>query len=197
MDNRFNEVFSSFDLFNKEFAPSSWLIDIFSSQFSFYLSSKQSNKSDASNKNYVTTFILHIHVHNKSVIKTLHHTVNVTTTEAKLFTIRCSINQATNLNSINKIIIITDSIHAIKKIFDPSLHPLQIHVASISDKLRKFFIKNHNNSIEFWKYSSYCEWPLHKGVDKETKKFYPKLYYPCKSLLWQPLDTKSNNHTSK
>ena len=175
MNNKFNKVFLSFDLFNKEFAPSSQLIDIFSSQFSFYLSPKQTNNnfkthicllnnisfkssldpsytlvvSDTSIKNYIATSISYIHIHNKPVIKTLHHAVNVTTMKAKLFTIRCGINQATNLNGINKIIVITNSIHTAKKIFDPSLHPFQIYVVSLSDELRKFFIKNCNNSIEF------------------------------------------------
>jgi len=43
-------------------------------------------------------------------------------TEAKLFVIKCGINQATNHNNISKIIIVTDSIHAARKIFDPSSH---------------------------------------------------------------------------
>ena len=79
------------------------------------------------------------------VIKTLYYVVNVMTTKAKLFTIRCSINQATNLNSINKIVIIIDSIHATKKVFDSSSHPYQIHAVVISNKLRKFFTKSHDN----------------------------------------------------
>jgi len=175
MDNRFNKVFPSFGLFNKEFTLGSQLIDIFSSQFSFHLSTKQSNNnfkthihlldnialkfssdpiytliiSDANIKNHVVTSILYIHIHNKPVIKTLYHAVNITTMEAKLFAIRCGINQATNLNGINKIIVITDSIHAAKRIFDPLSHPFQIHVVSISDELRKFFIKNHDNLIKF------------------------------------------------
>jgi len=36
MDNRFNEVLLSFDLLNVEFSPSSHLIDIFPSRFSFH-----------------------------------------------------------------------------------------------------------------------------------------------------------------
>ena len=201
MGNKFNKVFPSFDSFNKKFAPGSQLINIFSSQFSFHLSSKQSDNkfkthihlldnislkssldlsytlivSDANIKNHVATSILHIHTHNKPVIKTLYYAVNITTIEAKLFAFRYSINQATNLNSINKIIVITNSIHTTKKIFNPSSHPFQIHVASISDELKNFFVKNHD------KCSSYCEWPLYKFVDKETKKFCPKPYYSCKS----------------
>jgi len=149
MDNRFNKVFLSFDSFNKKFASSSQLINIFSSQFSSHLSPKQSNNnfkthihlldnislkssldlsytlivSNASIKNHIATSILRIHAHNKPVIKTLYHAVNVTTMEAELFAIRYSINQATNLNGINKIIVITNFIHTAKKIFNPSSHP--------------------------------------------------------------------------
>ena len=36
----FNEVFLSFDLFNKEFRPGHRIINIFSSHFSFHISSK-------------------------------------------------------------------------------------------------------------------------------------------------------------
>ena len=44
-----------------------------------------------------------------------------------------------------------------------------------------FFIKNHNNSIEFWEYPSQCNWSLYKTVDMETKQFHPQPLYPCKS----------------
>jgi len=78
---------------------------------------------DASVKNNITMSISHTHIYNRSVTKTLHHTVNVISTEAELFAIRCGINQATNYNNISKIIIVTDSIHVAKKIFDPSSYP--------------------------------------------------------------------------
>jgi len=41
--------------------------------------------TNASIKNNVATSIAHIHIHNKPIIKTLHHAVNVTSTKAKLF----------------------------------------------------------------------------------------------------------------
>ena len=78
---------------------------------------------DMSIKNNVTTSITHIHTYNKPLTKTIHHVVLVTSIEAELFTIRCSINQAMNSNNITKIIVVTDSIHAAQKIFDPSVHP--------------------------------------------------------------------------
>jgi len=161
MDNHFNEVFPSFVLLHPEFSPKHRVIDIFSSCFSFHLSSKHKDNNckahiqqldnlvikslsipshalvitDASIKNNIATFISHTHIHNKSITKTLHHAVNITSTEAELFTIRCGINQATNSNDVSKIIAVTDSIHAAKKIFDLTSHFSQSHAASILNEL--------------------------------------------------------------
>jgi len=105
--------------------------------------------SDTGIKNNIATSIAHIHTHDKPIIKMIHHVVNVTSTEAKLFTIRCSINQAVNLPGIYKIVVITDLIHAAKRIFDLLIYPFQTHSASISQELRKFFLTNNNNLIAF------------------------------------------------
>jgi len=107
--------------------------------------------TDASIKNNIAIFISHMHTFNSPLIKTLHHAVFVTSTKAELFTIRCGINQASNQEDISKIIIITNSIHVAKKIFDLSPHPYQIHAVAILNELCKFFIRNQNNLIEFWK----------------------------------------------
>jgi len=90
---------------------------------------------NASVKNNVATSIVHIHVHNKLIIKTLYHALNVTSTEAELFAIRSGINQATNLNDILKIIIVTDSIHMVRKIFDLLSYLFQKHLAIILNEL--------------------------------------------------------------
>jgi len=62
-------------------------------------------------RNNVATSIAHIYICNRPVFKTLHHTVNITSTEAELFAIRCGINQASNSQGILKIIIVTDLIY--------------------------------------------------------------------------------------
>jgi len=62
----------------------------------------------------------------------IHHAVNITTTETKLFAIRCGINQAIGIPNIKHIDIVTDSLYAAKRIFDSSTHPYQIHSAAIS-----------------------------------------------------------------
>ena len=93
-------------------------------------------------KNQVATSIAHIHVYDNQVIKTLYHTVNIIFTEAELFAIRCGINQATQLANINHIVIIIDSLHAAKQIFDLLIYPHQIHSAITFRELREFFIRN-------------------------------------------------------
>jgi len=171
MDNRFNEVFSSFNPLNPEFWPGSRIID----NFSFHLFSKSSDHSfklrtqqlddlaikssslvtntlvitDASVKNSIDMSISHIYVHNKPVVKTLHHAVNVTSTEAEFFVLHCGINQATRSHKISKIIVITDLFHATKKIFDMSSHPLQKHSALTLRYFREFFGYCSNNIIKF------------------------------------------------
>jgi len=138
---------------------------------------------DAGVKNNVAMSITHIHIHDRPIIKTIHHTANITSTEAELFTIRCDINQVTNLPVISKIIIITNSIHAARSIFDSSIHPLQVHSATISKELREIFSTNSDNSIEFWECPSQCDWPLFKAIDSDTKRFCQILMLPLQIIM--------------
>ena len=173
--NKTNKVFPSFDLFSSKFSPEDKLIDVFSSYFFFYFTNRKSEENikvyifrlnkitllssvdpksiviilDTSIKNQIVISIAYVHIYDSPVLKTIHYTINITTTEAKLFTIKYNINQVICLNNINWIIIITDSIYATKRIFNLSLHPYRIHILSISSRLRKFFTKDWNNSIEF------------------------------------------------
>jgi len=209
MNNCFNEVFPSFVSLHSEFSSGCRVIDIFSSQFSFHLSSKHKDDNfkahiqqldnlaiksssiplhaliitDASIKNNIATSISHIHIHNKPITKTLHHAVNIMSTEAELFVIRCGINQATNSNDVSKIIIFTDFIYTAKKIFDLTFHPFQSHTASILNELQSFFSHHQENVIEFWECSSHSNWPLHKAVYKKTKSFSTIPLLSCK-LFW-------------
>jgi len=109
--------------------------------------------------------------------------VFITSTEAELFAIRCGINQASTKKDISKIIVVTDSIHTAKKIFDPSSHLYQIHVVAILNEIQEFFVNNQNNLIKFWEYSSQLNWNLHKVVDKDSKAFNPSSVFPCK-MSW-------------
>jgi len=66
----------------------------------------------------VATYITQIHSYSNSIKKTLHYAINITTMEAESFTIRCSINQATQVTNVSHIIIITDIIYLAQHIFD-------------------------------------------------------------------------------
>ena len=209
MDNCFNEVFPSFVSLHPEFPPGCRVIDIFSSRFSFHLSSKHKDDNlkahiqqlnnlaiesssipshalvimDISVKNNIATSISYTYIHNKPITKTLYYMVNITSIKTKLFAIRCSINQATNSNDVSKIIIVTDSIHTAKKIFNITSHLFQSHAASIFNKLWTFFSRHQENVIKFWECPSHSNWSLHKAVDNETKSFIYILLFPCK-LSW-------------
>ena len=174
-NNRLNGIFHSFDPFNNKFSSRNRLIDMFLSCFLFYLSDRKSAEtrktylhkldkiifntltdprmaiiiSDVSIKNQVAISIAHIHVHDSPIIKTIHHAVNVTFTEAELFAIRCGLNQAIQLSNIECIVVITYSIHVAKKIFDSLIHPYQVQTLVISKEIREFFKRSHYNSIDF------------------------------------------------
>jgi len=190
-------VFPSFFLLNPEFNPGSRIIDIFLDRISFNLANKGKNKSlcshqlddmtiqsfmsphtaivvsDASIKNDIATSVSHIYIHNQSLVKTVHHAAFVTSTEAESFAIRCSINQVCNKANISKVIVITNSIHVAKKIFNTKSHPYQIHTSVILNELRQFFTKCQENHIKFWECPSRLRWRLHKSIDKDSKLFKP------------------------
>jgi len=53
---------------------------------------------------------MHIYLYSNPVMKTIHHGVNVTSTETGLFAIKYGINQATQISDISHIIVVTDLI---------------------------------------------------------------------------------------
>ena len=111
-------IFLSFSPLHQEFTPGFRLSDIFSDCFSFNLTNKKDKDkdkiraqelddmalqissfpntaliiTDASIKNNIATSISHIHQANHFLIKTVHHAVFITSSEAELFAIRCGIN---------------------------------------------------------------------------------------------------------
>ena len=64
--------------------------------------------SDASIRN---NSIAYVHSYSKPVKKEIHYTVNITTTKAELFAIKCKINQVAQIKDILYIIFITNSKH--------------------------------------------------------------------------------------
>ena len=57
--------------------------------------------TDASIKNNIATFISHVISNCGDLSKKSHYTINITTTEAKLFVIRCSVSQAYQVSQNN------------------------------------------------------------------------------------------------
>ena len=147
-DDKHNEIFLSSSFFNDEFIPGKCLVDTFSDHFSFHPHTLNIQKHmenlekitirassdlfssivvfNASIKNQVATSISYIHSFNKSIVKTLYRTINITTAKAELFAIRCGINQAVTNPHIKHIVVITDSLHIARKIFDSSI-PNSLH----------------------------------------------------------------------
>ena len=144
-DDKHNEIFLSSSFFNDEFISGKCLVNTFSDHFSFHPHTLNIQKhmenleeitirassnpfssiimSDTSIKNQVATSISHIYSFNKPIVKTLYRAINVTTAEAELFATRCGINQAVTDPHIKHIIVITNFLHTIRKIFDSSTHP--------------------------------------------------------------------------
>ena len=162
IDNRFNEIVLSFSPFNYEFSLGNKLINVFPNQFFFYPMNRKSDNNvknhltklnnlvlqalsdpqsviivtDASIKSQATTLIFYIHCHDRPIIKTLHYAVNVMTTKAELFTIRCGINQTIHLSNVKKIFVVTDFIHTARKFFNSSSHLYQSQSATILGELK-------------------------------------------------------------
>ena len=196
INNCLNKVFPAFDSLNKELFPSFHLVDNFPSYFSFYSVNWRNtnakaaywNKlndiykifsinqntiliiSDMSVKNNIITLVLHIWRKHKIITKTIYYTMNILSIKAKLFAIRYSISQATQMQDVEYIVIITDAISGAKWIFDLSVYPYQLYTIIIFSNSRNFFNKSENNSISFWDCSNSNKWPFYLLVDKESKQ---------------------------
>ena len=104
---------------------------------------------DTSVKNNIAISISYIYRGQEIIAKLVYHIMNITSTKVKLFAIRCGINCAIHLQSVEQIIVITDVILAAKWISDTSVYLYQLHSITISKNLKDFFNKNPNNSIDF------------------------------------------------
>jgi len=81
------------------------------------------SNTNTSIKNNIATSISHIYSYGNGIKKTIHYTINVSLTKMKLFAIRYIINQAVQIPEVFHLIIITDTIHSVKRIFDFMIHP--------------------------------------------------------------------------
>ena len=151
INHHLNQVLLAFNSLNKKLFPSFWLVDTFPDHFFFnivkcndakvrttYLNQlkniyqNSSNSPDtmfiisnASVKNNIITFISYVQRECNIITKTVYHTMNISTTKAKLFTIRYDVSQVSKMQNITWIIIVTNTIPAAKRIFDTSYHSYQ------------------------------------------------------------------------
>jgi len=172
MNNKYNKIFFFFSPFNCKFSLENRLIDVFPNHFLFHILNRKNNHDikshlqyldnitiqvlsnsllivvvmDANIKNQIATSISYIYSHDKLVIKTIHHAVNIMSTKAKLFVIRCGINQAIYLSNVNlsQIPSMLPKESLIYHCTHTKHNLLQSHMNS------EFFKKYDNNLIEFW-----------------------------------------------
>ena len=157
-NNCLNEVFPFFDRLHKELSSGFWLVDNFPDWFSFHTVNYKNIKAknshwnkldkifnefssdtktvlvifDASIKNNAITSISHIYNIHNIIAKTLHHTINIISIKADIFSIRCKINQAIQVPNIKQIIVITDTIPATRYIFNLSSYLFYLHSIVVS-----------------------------------------------------------------
>ena len=191
-NNCLNKIFSAFNSLNKELSPSFYLVDTFSDHFSFHLVNCKDTDiriayynnlkniyenphnnhefiliiTNVSIKNNIATSVSHIWREHKIIVKTIHHAINVLSTKAKMFAIRCGISHASQLQVITCIVVITDAIYTAKHIFDMFICLYQLHSITISNNLRKLFDKNTCNSI----------WQMYFQASDYKKKHFLDLY---------------------
>jgi len=168
-------IFPSFSSLNPEFTPGFYITGNFSDHFSFNLVNKKEkdkicaqelNKmvlrissspsmalviTDASIKNDIATSISHIYLANHPLIKTVYHTVFITSTEVELFTIRYGINQVCIKKEVSKLSLILSMLQR-KYLIANHIHTnltLQPFLAScvISSKLIKKIPLNSGNPL--------------------------------------------------
>ena len=207
INHRLNQIHPAFDSMNQELRPGLCIVDLFANQLSFHTvkrsdsvaranhtqklnnillsSTSQPNTiiviTDASvRKGHYAISIAHGWQSRRLVFNSEYAAVNVTPAEAETFALRDGIGQATSLEGIDKIVVITDSISCAQKLFDMSNHPKQGHTIAISRSLRPFLSRDPANSIQFWDCPSEDKWPLHYKVDQQAKSHLIPVRHPNK-----------------
>jgi len=183
-----NQIYPTFDSLNHELRAH--IIDIFSDCFSFNTIKRADDKARAIHRHRLNSVFqeaqnspassviasvksdvatAYIWKTNTIVSKTCHHAMDVTSGEAELFAIRCGLSPVTHDLSVHQIIIVTDAIHAARRILDTSTLPFQLYTIAISKDLKEFLGRHPNNRVDFWDCPSTDRWPPHVSVDRETK----------------------------
>ena len=191
-----NSVRSCFNPLHPFFSPGSWIVDHFSSRFSFYSPSSSSDEDlhqhlqslnltfrssqvnhnstaviadEGVKKSHVATTAVHIWADN-SVIKQLQvHSVNITPIEAELMAIRTGLIPAMEIDNIHDITVIINSITTARKILESKVDPLQSMFILLASTVKTFLSRDGRNKIHFWYYPNKAEWFRHKHINDQVK----------------------------
>jgi len=138
--NKFFKFFLALNSLNRELSPGFYSVNTFSNCFSFHSVNRKDIKAKTTNgnklnniykdsiinqntiliipnvsvKNNIITLVLHIQRGHEIIAKNIHYIMNVSSTKAKLFTIKYSISQATQIQNVTHIVIITNAIQVVK-----------------------------------------------------------------------------------
>jgi len=105
-----------------------------------------------------------------------------TALDAELFAIRLGVVKATSFD-VKRIIIITDSLTAARRVVDISVYSGQAHSLAIVQALRGFFTNRPDRSIHFWDCPSKAQWSLHFLAHEDaTSTKIAAGHYPATSL---------------
>jgi len=196
IDHRFIQTFSAFTTKPvRILTPGLCLVDRFPSQFPFFFASDKSDESktrhlnalkntfslslssplhtciiaDGGVKNGSVTAISHIWHANTRIKRLQMHAMNASSTEAKIMAMCIGLEFILSMEDIKHITLITDSIHAAKKIFDTTMHPYQLLVTPLATKIYEFFAKLADHIISFWHCPNNLKWKPHKDIDNDIK----------------------------
>ena len=136
--------------------------------------------ADGGVKKDATTAITHIWQSNSITKHISLHATKVTSTEAEIMAIRLGLNHAIYHEHIENITVITDSIHAARKIFDSSNHPYWSITAPIAKEIHTFLAKSPSRSINVWHCPTNSNWKQHSDVDKDVKASHISPILPSK-----------------
>ena len=206
LNNQLNKLQLVFDRLYKEVSPGFCFKNNFSFLFSFHVANREKPTSlhkyfqaldfiihdsssnfystviiaNASIKNNITSSVLHIISNCRNLSKKVHHIVNVTTTEAELFSIRCSITQAYQIFDLmptRSLLLLISFIWPNKYLTHQQFFPNPINKSG--PKPQGFCNRDLSNTVKFWECSNKSLWPPHVTVDKETEQhmFVPQFPY--------------------
>ena len=111
------------------------------------------------------------------------HTSNITPLEAELMVIQIGVVSVLESAESHKIIVITDTLEAGKKITSSDDQYLQKSIIPIAENIHHFLGKDGHNSIHFWYCPNKLKWPRHALVNEEAKSSHGLLNLPEKNSL--------------